>query len=68
MRNQLAIVFLVCPVEAGLNNPQAQGIKVGHLKLLQLPRKEFAPLPRAFFIDVRPALYLFINPQTRFGS
>ena len=52
MWNQLAVVFLVRSVEAGLDDALPQRIQIRHQELLQLAGEKFPPLSRPFFIDI----------------
>ena len=63
MWNEPPIIFLVRAIQAGLNDPLAQRVKLRHKKLLELARKELPPLPRAFFVHFHPALNLFLDRQ-----
>ena len=63
MRNQTPVILLVRPIQACLDDPLAERIKLRQQELLQFLSKERAPLPRALFVDVHPALDLLLDRQ-----
>src|SRR3984885_2661659 len=68
MRDEAAVVLLRCAVEAGLDDAMAESIEIGNLEGLELARKEFLPLARAYFGNIGSALDLFYNAEGDAGN